>query len=59
MEKYPNRITGKAGISPFYIRKKETYHPDYEWEWERIQRMRKEEHPLMQGGKKKWSPYYN
>ena len=30
-----------------------------ETEWERVQRMRKEEHPLIQGGQYKETPYFN
>jgi len=50
MDKYPNRITGKPGIGPFYIRKKETYSPDWVGEWDSIQQRRKNHDPLMQGG---------
>ena len=49
--KYPNRITGKPGISPFYIKKKEAYKKTWEGEWDKVQRRRKNHDPLMLGGK--------
>jgi len=49
VEKYPNRITGIPGRL-FYIKKKEAYASEWEGEWDRIQRKRKENDPLMLGG---------
>jgi hypothetical protein len=34
-----------------YFKREECNDPEWEGEWERTQRMRKENHPLMQGGR--------
>ncbi len=49
-EKYLNRIIGSSRKRPFYIKKKEAYSPDWVGEWERVKKMRKENHPLIFGG---------
>ena len=52
MKTLKERTTGKpAGDTPFYIKKAEAYSPDWEGEWARVQRMRKEGHPLIKGGR--------
>jgi hypothetical protein len=45
-------MSGKWGWNePIYIKKAEAYLDSWEGEWDRVQRRRKEGHPLMKGGR--------
>lgn len=46
----PIMAYGALGLTGVYVTRPEVSQPDWEGEWERVQRMRREKHPLIRGG---------